>query len=179
MSATSPAHARLRAASADDHVRVDGCFPQGLDDVTAYRRYLRGMHALLVALADADAGLAQAYAHHRMLLEADMAALSIAPLAAPQAPRIDDDATRLGARYVIEGSAMGARLLLRQATALGFDRESGARFLAYHAEQGGAQWPQFKQQLASQDPADPGFARLIQTTCDTFALAARCLGGDA
>ena len=179
MSTTSPAHARLREATRDDHARVDGCFPHGLHDAEAYRRYLRGMHALLDALAGADAELAAAFARHRALLEADLADVGARPSAAPPAaPRIDGLAARTGARYVIEGSAMGARLLLRQAAALGFDREYGARFLAYHAGQADADWDRFRRQLASQAPEHPDFARLIETTRDTFALAAACLGRD-
>lgn len=180
MSATSPAHARLREATRDDHARVDGCFPDGLCDVGTYRRYLRGMQALLAALARADAELATAFARHRALLKADLADLGAAPFETPPpAPHIDGGAARTGARYVVEGSAMGARLLLRQAVSLGFKDGYGARFLAYHAGQADADWVRFRRQLASQAPEHPDFARLIETTRDTFALAATCLGRDA
>jgi heme oxygenase len=42
----------------------------------------------------------------------------------------EGDAFALGVAYVLEGSALGARLLARRAAALGFDADHGARHLA-------------------------------------------------
>ena len=172
----APAHARLREATGIDHARVDACFPNGLQDAASYRRYLGGMQRLLHALADADADIAREFAPHRRHIEADLRGLGMRP-AAP-AGRIDialdgDDA-RLGARYVIEGSALGARILQRQAHALGYDASGGAGFLAYHVQRGTTHWPRLMQALAQHDPASPGFHALLAAARDTFALAAAC-----
>ncbi len=172
----SPAHLRLRAASAADHARVDACFPQGLCDDGTYRRYLRGMHALLSALSAACPQLASEFSPMHEALAADLFALDAALPEAPPSPPIDTDAARLGARYVIEGSTMGARILQRQSLELGHDARRGARFLAYHLARGQHIWPALQQELATLDDAGVRFDAVLQSTRDTFALAARCFG---
>ena len=179
MSAISPAHARLRAASAPDHARVDACFPRGLEDAATYRRYLRGMHGLLSALARACPRLADEYAPMREALAADLEALGSTPPAPPGLPPITDEAARLGARYVIEGSAMGARLLQRQAERLGHGPGPGGRFLAYHVARGEHAWPALKSALARLDADTASFEDVLRSTRDTFALAATCFDGHA
>lgn len=175
MTTPSIAHARLRKATASDHARVDACFAQGLHDDASYQRYLCGMQVLLQSLANADAGLAEEYAAHRAHIEQDLQTLGMeASFPVPGAPRIHSDTARLGARYVIEGSAMGARVLQRQAATLGHAPARGAAFLAYHAGRGATHWPRCMDALAGQNPASPGFETLLATARDTFALAARC-----
>lgn len=172
--APSPAHVQLRQATAVAHAQVDGCFPDGLADADTYRRYLQGMQRLLQSVADADPTLAATYAEHRRRLQADCTALACA---APRAPstvawELDTDEARLGARYVLDGSALGARVLLRQADALGQVPEHGAAFLAYHVQQGRTQWPSLLRALSACDPASPAFARVTRAALDIFVLAA-------
>ena len=50
----------------------------------------------------------------------------------PEVPATREMA-RLGWRYVIAGSSLGARVLLRRAEALGFTDTHGASYLALHA----------------------------------------------
>lgn len=174
MTGPSASHARLREATAPDHARVDACFADGLCDAGSYLRYVRGMHALLSGLAQHDATMASEYADHRMLLGEDLAALGVPARVPPTTSAMGDDDARLGARYVFEGSALGARLLQRQALALGHTPVSGARFLAYHVDRGYTHWPRLMQALAQHDPASPGFQATLTAARDTFALAAAC-----
>lgn len=51
-------------------------------------------------------------------------------------------AEQVGALYVLEGSSLGAQLLLRRATALGFDAQFGARHLAQQVSEP-RRWPHF------------------------------------
>lgn len=178
MTPVSPAQARLRQATSGLHARLDACFEHGLRDSASYHRYLQGMHGLLHALAAADVGLDAAFASHRAHLQADLAATGAGFLPTPthDVIRIAGDSERLGARYVIEGSSLGARVLLRQAQTLGHDPECGATFLAYHVRHGLLHWPRCLQALAACDPDAADFAVLLQAARDTFALAATCFG---
>lgn len=174
MTRPSAAHARLREATANDHARVDASFADGLHDVATYQRYVRGMQALLNGLAKNDAALAADYVAHQHHLSEDLTAHGLnAPTFVPSL-RIANDDARLGARYVIEGSALGARLLQRQAQALGYSPTQGAAFLAYHVDRGITHWPQLMQALAQHDPASPNFQTVRGAARETFALAATC-----
>lgn len=149
-------------------------FADDLHDAAAYQRYVRGMHALLNCLEKSDVALGGEYTAHRALLADDLAALGlVAPEPLPPLVFSDDDA-RLGARYVIEGSALGARLLQRQALSLGYSPAQGAAFLTYHVARGTTHWPQLMQALAQHDPASPAFHTVLTSAQQTFALAATC-----
>lgn len=178
MTPVSPAQARLRQATARLHARLDACFEHGLRDAASYHRYLQGMHGLLTALAGADPGLDAAFAGHRARLQADLAATGAGVSSTPLhgGIRIAGDSERLGSRYVIEGSSLGARVLLRQAQALGHDPECGATFLAYHVQHGLLHWPRCLQALAACDADAADFVVLLHAARNTFALAATCFG---
>jgi heme oxygenase len=64
-------------------------------------------------------------------LARDLADIGVPPLNEPIAftPSPRGDGFTLGVHYVLEGSALGARILCKQAEALGLDREHGARHL--------------------------------------------------
>ena len=174
MTGPSAAHARLREATAADHARVDASFADGLRDAPAYRRYVRGMHALLNCLGKSDAALAAAFVTPLALLADDLSTLGLHAPNAPHLLSVADDAARLGACYVIEGSALGARLLQRQAQLLGHSPTQGATFLAYHVDRGYTHWPRLMQALAPLDPTSPEFQTVLDAARDTFALAAAC-----
>lgn len=175
----SNVRARLRGATQDAHARVDGCFPQGLADAGDYRRYLRGMHAVLQAL---DLGLAapglpaswQAWRRPERtgwLLE-DLADTGNAPLAGGPALALSGGAEAAGALYVMEGSALGATRLLGDAHALGLSGDKGARFLHGHGgESSGARWRDYLRCLeeANFDPGDE--ETLFAAARRTFAFA--------
>ena len=109
---------QLRAATRRAHDHVDGAFPNGLDSRATYVRYLTAILPLAQWLHDswrpAWPGLAGWHEAARVQrLRADLARLG----ATPDPARVPDTASSaaewLGGSYVMEGSAMGARLLAR------------------------------------------------------------------
>ncbi|KQN69714.1 MULTISPECIES: biliverdin-producing heme oxygenase [unclassified Devosia] len=75
---------------------------------------------------------------------------------------------RLGMLYVLEGSSVGARLLLRRAKAIGFSEDFGARHLGRQAGDI-ARWPQFLSVL-EQTPAGE-HEDVLRASEDAFRLA--------
>ena len=69
------------------------------------------------------------------ILRQDLKDLGLEPPAgdAPTLP-VDDPETLLGTLYVVEGSALGARILYRRAQELGLSGEFGARHLSVQSE---------------------------------------------
>ena len=167
------ARARLRAATRDAHARVDGSFPRGLEDIACYRRYLRGMHALVAALGHAferagtDAGWRGWWMPQRAhWLAADLDALSLPP-SPTVSLGIAGHEGMAGALYVLEGSAMGAAGLLRDVRALGFTPARGAAFLDGHGGRtAGPRWRAFVDYLDDAGFDEPGLARM----CDAAVL---------
>lgn len=168
---------RLRHATDPAHARVDACFPRGLDDDGAYRRYLLGMHALVSALDRAldtttvdDAWRAWRHPRRLQWLREDLADVGAAAL--PEGPGLPlpNPAAAAGALYVLEGSALGARRLLDDAMRLGWSASRGARFLHGHGgADSGARWRTFLRCLedARFEPGEEGAA--IESAARTFA----------
>ena len=95
-----------------------------------YRRYLRGTYAFRQAV---EPMLSQGTWQVQSLLPELAADLHDLDEPLPQAvprPALDGPAALAAAAYVLEGSALGARLIQRRAAALGFDATHGARHLA-------------------------------------------------
>ena len=65
----------------------------------------------------------------------------------------DRDEDVIGALYVLEGSALGARVLIGQAEALGFDAKFGARHLAKQAD-ARDRWVEFQTFLETTEGLD-------------------------
>lgn len=119
---------------------MDALVGGGFADVEGYRRYLQGMRRFLSA-SERVLGSDWPLAPLQVLLQQDLAALGTRPAAPPStdgAP-VGDDASRLGHAYVVGGASMGARQLLRDATALGFGPGRSADFLDAFAR--GDLWP--------------------------------------
>lgn len=138
-----PLRAALRAHTAGLHEALDqrvGAFAS----VAEYRDFvLRSYRFRQVAeAAFSDSTLWQG---HSLLssIRQDMADLSIVPEPGDSEPlELSGPSAMIGGLYVLEGSAIGARLLLRRAAALGFSETFGARHLGM---QGGepARWKAF------------------------------------
>ncbi len=161
---------RLREATADLHARVDALFPRGLDSVATYRRYVLGMHRFATDFEIA----VEATPRHSAWLAGDLSSLALAPLAAEgvRAPA-SGAATRLGWNYVMAGSGMGARVLLRDAQRLGFDRRRGAGFLARHAA--AEDWSALQARLSALDAGDASrMAQAEDGARSAFALVQAC-----
>lgn len=164
------ARLRLREATADLHAQVDGLFARGLDSVAAYRAYVLGMHRFAV---DHEIAIG-AMPRQSSWLVRDLVALSLPPLLATgrQAP-VADHSARLGWEYVMAGSSLGARRLLRDARRLGFTASNGACFLDQHAS--GEDWTALLARLSACDPTDARRMALAEAGArDAFALVRLC-----
>ncbi|MDH7452138.1 biliverdin-producing heme oxygenase [Luteimonas composti] len=165
-----PAHARLRAATAELHAGIDGLFGNGLDSPGHYRRYVLGMHRFTVDFEIATDALPQQSAW----LANDLTWLALDPLAAQGVQHTAADAaTRLGWRYVMAGSSMGARGLLRDARRLGHGEGRGATFLSRHAASD--DWARLRASLQDFDADDaPRMASAEAGARAAFALVRTC-----
>lgn len=129
MTRTATRRFALRDRTSAAHAALDAIVGP-LADAAAYGRYLRG---LLAFRAPAERALEAADwtpAPIAALIAADMDDLGIAPAAEVAMPAPAKPSDALGLAYVLEGSALGARILHGQALALGFDAGRGARHLA-------------------------------------------------
>jgi heme oxygenase len=143
---------RLRDATRAEHARLDA-FISTAGFLTSRSRYAVYLSATLAARDAIERGLEESTVsevypewRHRLIaacLRQDIVDLGgPAPrLAAPAFP-LADRAEILGALYVLEGSSLGARLLQRDASALGLTSELGARHMAAQVADGRA-WPRF------------------------------------
>lgn len=160
---------RLRDATVSAHQRLDGLLAGGLADIDTYHGYLCGMHRFI---SDAEATLGEPPLRS-LWLSGDLVALGLPPL--PPLGRVTaiaDEDERLGWRYVIAGSSMGARVLVRDARALGFTADHGAGFLARHAIDG--EWPGIVRRIGDVADADRE-ARMCAGALAAFAAADTCL----
>ncbi|MBP2291812.1 biliverdin-producing heme oxygenase [Azospirillum rugosum] len=163
-----PVRHALRAATQPIHDRLDKAAilrPLTSPDIT-----VDGYRAALVALHGFNAPLERALGgpgERLDLLRADLADLGLDADALPVAtglPHLDRHPARLAARYVLDGSAHGGRVMLPNVTrALGFDAGRGARFLA----------------SAGIDMAGRWRALLAQLECDLTEPAATAEACDA
>jgi len=127
--ATTPVHEALEA-------RIGPLATQ-----SAYNEYVRGLHAFRSVAEDwlsthdthqFDAWSPQRIAHH---LHDDISDLALTPLSVSALDWAQVGRSfSMGVHYVLEGSALGARVLYKQVEALGLNREHGARHLWAQAE---------------------------------------------
>lgn len=106
-------------------------------------------------------------------LTSDLADLNRAPKLHGESVDLGTSANALGVFYVLEGSAVGARLLLRRAKEIGMSETSGARHLALQAGDT-ARWPRFLALLETA-PHDLHDA-IVEGSLSTFRLALESYG---
>ncbi|MET0329462.1 MAG: biliverdin-producing heme oxygenase [Luteimonas sp.] len=160
----------LRAGTSDLHARVDAHFADGLGTPEAYARYLVGMHRFAADFEIVIGALPRA----SYWLAGDLDDLSLAPLPPAGVRGFASDADeRLGWEYVMAGSSLGARHLLRDVQALGHTEQTGARFLARHA--GGTEWRNVLDRLTARSAyVDLPYTHLLQGARDAFLLVQVC-----
>ncbi len=117
-------------------------------------------------------------------LEMDLAWLGVEASAfprirlCPDIPPYDSPERRLGALYVVEGSALGGRLLCRGLDRLlGPGSIEGRRFFAGRGDGTGAAWHAFLDRLASVSPEPMGRAALVSAAIRTFEVFETWLTG--
>lgn len=173
--ATSTRRFLLREATAKAHAALEARVG-ALTSRGAYEAYLQGLHAfrtpveplLAAAVADALPGFAPDLIAPE--LAADLRDLGLAAIAPEAAPDVSSPSRALGALYVLEGSALGARVLLPQVRTLGFDADHGARHLALQPK--GAGWREFVTRL---DAAVLDDDAVIAGADDAFRAAGRAM----
>jgi heme oxygenase len=109
-------------------------------------------------------------------LEAPNSGLAVA--LCPYIPRVANRAQRLGARYVVEGAAVGGQQLARRLDwLLGHDGPAGRRFFIGRGMAGGSAWRSFLGELAAFEANAGSRDSLIEAACDTFGAFEHWLAG--
>jgi|SRR5215217_3177315 len=101
-------------------------------------------------------------------LVSDLSDLGVTSAAHRHTVDLGPSAGALGVYYVLEGSGVGARLLLRRAKAIGMSETHGARHLALQAGDT-ARWPQFLALLETVGPDQ--YDAIIDGSLATFRFA--------
>jgi heme oxygenase len=169
---------RLRAETRPEHDRLENGLRLTDPDLTLERyrevmarffAFWSGWEPRMAAVLTDEALLAPRRRLH--LLRADLLALGIAPetLPACEPPPIHSRGEAFGSLYVMEGSTLGGRVILKRLGALGLSPDTGgcAYFAGYGAETG-AMWTRFLERLEAE--ADNGNAlAIIRGARATFA----------
>lgn len=165
----------MRSQTARQHAALERVVGP-MTSAAAYARYVVGLHAFrgpVEAALGACDWAALGFGSWRptpiaSALSQDLADLGVRPLSLTSAPAIEDRDSALGVLYVLEGSALGARLIYRDALKLGFSAQRGARHLDAQAR-GLETWRGF---LALLDAApDVDLARAVPAANATFEFA--------
>lgn len=155
----------------DLHDRLDQAIGN-FDQLPAYRAFLSGSYRFRAALEPrlTDQGLQV----QRLLplIERDMRDLDQPRPPIPDAPLLAGPAAQAAACYVLEGSALGARLLARRAAAQGFTGHYGARHLAAQIA-APDRWRRF---LVWLEQAEVPVAQALDSARDVFGLALSAYG---
>ncbi len=161
----------LMTETRDLHDRLDravGAFA----DAGAYRAFLSGSYGFRAAIEPALTGEGWRVQPLAALIARDLAYLDEPRPPLPDAPPLAGPAAQAAACYVLEGSALGARLLARRAADQGFTAGHGARHLAAQTASPD-RWRRFLDWLEGADiPVGPA----ITAARDVFGLALRAYG---
>lgn len=147
----------LREQTSVAHASLDGTI-SAFDSIASYGRYLRGTYAFRSAV---ESRLASAVwpaslcgwenQNFGSAIRQDLADLDMEPQDRIELPDISSGREEmLGLLYVLEGSALGSRILYKRAQALGLGADFGARHLAAQSERSD-RWPRFLALLESAD----------------------------
>lgn len=149
----------LRQQTAEAHARLDAAVGE-FSTRDTYARYLRGLLAFRepIEAALTRANLPGSYRPHGIAdaIRADMTDLGIDPPPSgtrPAGTPLDTPSAVLGTLYVLEGSALGARLLYKRAQELGLTADFGARHLALQSGDRES-WPKFLTLLERHPPGE-------------------------
>ena len=139
----------LRTATASAHARLETAMDLDSGHLTL-ARYGAALQVLHAVRAGWEPGLEALHpgstGPHRTWLEQDLTTLAF-PLLPPAPALGGGDAEGWGVRYVLEGSALGGRVILRHAERLGLTPAHGARYFAGWGANTGPRWKAFLQDL--------------------------------
>lgn len=178
-------HDELRAATREPHERLHlHCGFSAVNDGTIT---IQNYQALLIRLYGFYLPFERALGEESFrtsLLASDLAyvgingnALSHIPLCV-DLPRYDYEPSRLGALYVVEGSALGGRVLSRGLDVLlGTASVDGRRFFVGRGAGTGAAWLDFLNRVSSAGYETSGRAALVSAAVKTFTVFETWLNG--
>jgi heme oxygenase len=166
----------LRAATHDRHERIDALMNLGrMREPGRYPRVLQAFDAFLAGWEPAvAAALPERFEpwlqarSRRPFLQSDLRALGL-PSAQPVVPPVLASAgAAWGSVYVMEGSALGGRVIARTLADMGLDAEHGAAYFHGWGDATGAMWREARERLAS-ELAEPGaLVQACEGACATF-----------
>ncbi|KQY18121.1 hypothetical protein ASD36_05915 [Rhizobium sp. Root1334] len=166
---------QLRETTSQAHASLDNMVGS-FDSPDTYRHYLRWISAFREAVEDKLASAV--WPGHgdnwdvemfSGLIAEDLRDLNVAPQPPVNAPDMElSRESLLGMLYVLEGSALGARVLYKRAQSLGFDADFGARHLAVQSRRSD-RWPAFLAMLENADAID--MEQVANASRATFATA--------
>ena len=143
---TASAHARLESVIDLDRLGTSREYYR--ETLTAFASFLAGWRPrLLAALAPGDR---QWYVERDRwpMLRADLADLGQSePEAAAEVPDLGSSAAAWGSLYVIEGSALGGRVIVRQLGTAGHDVRYGTAWFEGWGERTAERWKAFRDRL--------------------------------
>lgn len=167
----------LRERTQPAHQRLDGMIGP-IDTPQRYRAFLAGSYAHRQAVerhleAASWPRPLEGWRPTRIgaLIAQDLADLGLAEPAVEPLQLSNDMSCAVGVAYVLEGSALGARLIARMAVGLGFDASHGARHLAGQ-ERGLGNWRAFISLIEEADMVDRDAAAAAASATFEHALRA-------
>ena len=183
--AKPPLRLLLRAATHDVHQRLhrhDGfaAIQNATIGLTAYRLLLIRLHGFYIPLEAAAAigGHRSGWLRDDLrALDVDQETLDSTPIC-PFLPRLGSESRRLGALYVVEGSALGGQELGRGLDhLLGAGAPDGRRFFAGRGSATGEGWKRFLAVLSAASADPTATAEIVGAAVDTFAVFEKWLTG--
>jgi len=175
----------LRSATSKPHERLhqhDGlaAVAAGTIDRSAYTALLARLYGFHHSFELA----AQAIPERTRWLEIDLATLGVDAATLARLPRctffpaITSPDYRLGASYVVEGSALGGRGLARQLDGLlGTGMIAGRRFFSGHGTETGEVWRAYLARLSAASTATASRAAIVAGAVATFTIFEQWLEG--
>ena len=154
----------LRLETAAEHQAAEASIPLMTEDLDrqSYVSCLRRVHGVVTAWEDWVSKNSPVWMlsllndrQRRKLLERDLAWFGILELdpARPALPVMKDDASLLGAMYVMEGSTLGGRLIARHVErVLNLRAGIGDAYFRGHDDRTGAMWKEFCDVLQTKIP---------------------------
>ncbi len=190
MTWVSPSLTCLRAATREAHRRLEdelgavdrlAALPERRSLIRRYYDMYCGAARLLAPWLQPNADLDPSDRQRLSLMSEDLRALGLTvELGCCARPEVEiaSRAEALGFRYVIEGSALGGRVLLRQLDARGADL-TGLRFLDPNGASTGEAWRRFLGLLERELGADATLLdHAVSGALKGFAFASTCLCGN-
>ncbi len=179
---------RIRADTRQMHLRVETCLDLegSCATVDGYRKLLARMLAFHAPLEErlshldwAGTGVDFESRRKARLLRADLAALGAPSEGLPRAalPQLRSLAAGFGCLYVVEGSTLGGKIILRHVErALGLDAARGASFFASYRADVGPMWRAFGEAATAYCSTGPRVDEAVAAAIDTFEAFERGIG---